>query len=68
MEDLEIEIVVINGKKHPYCSKLILYIHLVLAMMISVFSSYYLSQLTRLRPQRRREPDRSDRQLNAHRH
>jgi hypothetical protein len=43
MEELEIEIVVINGKKHPYCSKLILYIHLILAMMVSIFSSYYLN-------------------------
>lgn len=43
MEELEIEVVVINGKKHPYCSKLILYIHLVLAMMVSIFSSYYLN-------------------------
>lgn len=49
VEDLEIEIMVINGKKHPYCSKLVLYIHLLLVMMIAVFSSYYLSALTRLR-------------------
>lgn len=48
MDDLEIEVTVINGKKHPYCSKLVLYIHLVFVLMISSFTSYNLREITRL--------------------
>ena len=62
MDNLEIEVLVIEGKKQPYCSRILLYFHFFFVLIIAAVCSYYISGLTRLHYQRGRVAQAADRQ------
>ena len=48
MDNLEIAVLVIEGKKQPYCSRIMLYLHFFIVLIVSALCSYYIRWLTRL--------------------